>query len=111
MNKNEYVEKINSIWGGTIYGFNFDLLLHNVVINVVIPSKEDSKFYELRFINVFKINFDKNYAKPGWDYVELLEIHLRKDASPFIIEIFLWDDEQRLVIECENFEVKSLLKR
>ena len=105
MNKDECFEKVNALWGGTIYGFNFDLLLHNIVINVILPSEKVSKFYELRFINVFKMSFDKNCALPGWNYVELLEIHVKKKNSPVIIEIFLWDDEQKLIIECEKFEM------
>ena len=41
MNKDECFEKVNALWGGTIYGFNFDLLLHNIVINVILPSEND----------------------------------------------------------------------
>lgn len=110
MKENFYLDVVNSIWGGTIYGLNFDLLMHNITINVVVPSEKISSFYELRFINVFKMNFDKNGASPGWSYVELLEIHVRKNTSPFVVEMFLWDDEQRLVIECEKFDIKLVLE-
>jgi len=98
-------EKINTLWGTTIYGINFDLLRQSITLYVIHPSEKKNDFYELHFNNVSRVNFLKCASPLDWNYVELSEIYIKSAGLSFCVEIFLWDEEQKLYIECEGFEI------
>jgi hypothetical protein len=109
MSIEELRKHIYNLWGTTIYDFKFDLLLQNICINIIDVSEKGNSYYELRFINVNKILFDKSHTQTGWNYVELTEIEITLIDDVYSIEIILWSDDKILTIESQKVEILCVL--
>lgn len=100
------LEVLNSLWGGTIYNLETDLLLQRSKFYIKILENDILKFYELVFTGLLTFNIINEKILP-WNYVELTEIHFSKEKD-FNFTLILWSETHTINIVCKKWQLNIM---
>ncbi len=111
------------LMAGTIYEFNLDLLTKKLTLKISLqiydPKKEYTKeerkrivlrYYELRLINIKKLNFETLVFRPGFGVtLEDIAVFKIKD-NEYEVGMDIGGHLGDLVVRCENHELLDLFE-
>jgi hypothetical protein len=93
---------LDTLWGGIIVGFSFDVVSHEIMILVEIIDGSEREKHRLHFTQVSEARFFNSIPEP-WSYADLTEIHSDTTLDGSVLtEIVLWTEEAGLSIRSKE---------
>jgi hypothetical protein len=97
-----------NLWGGSLTNFKHNMLEHSVELTIEVIDSNTKHNYELKFLQILKLEIYYEHPDISWDYVELTEIEAVKSNNTYNIKCDFWSSAG-MEISCQKIMVNGFL--